>query len=101
MIKIVTIPLARPGVAVLLTHGAGLQSPMPCMPTCGSGLLVSTPTCPSQVQVAGMDSTVVKVFPLLSVPVSLVVVVLVTLLAARPALRRAVHIQPGLAQRYE
>lgn len=45
--------------------------------------------------------TVVKVFPLLSVPVSLVVVVLVTLLVVRPALRRAVHIQPGLALRYE
>ncbi len=45
--------------------------------------------------------TLVKVFPLLSVPVSLVVVVLVTLLVVRPALRRAVHIQPGLALRYE
>ena len=45
--------------------------------------------------------TVVKVFPLLSVPVALVAVVLVTLLVVRPALRRAVHIEPGRALRYE
>jgi putative ABC transport system permease protein len=45
--------------------------------------------------------TVVKVFPLLSVPVALVAVVLVTLLVVRPALRRAVNIQPGRALRYE
>jgi putative ABC transport system permease protein len=45
--------------------------------------------------------TVVKVFPLLSVPVALVAVLLVTLLVVRPALRRAVHIQPGRALRYE
>ncbi len=45
--------------------------------------------------------TLVKVFPLLSVPVALVAVVLVTLLVVRPALRRAVHIQPGRALRYE
>jgi putative ABC transport system permease protein len=45
--------------------------------------------------------TVVKVFPLLSVPIALVALVLVTLLVVRPALRRAVHIQPGRALRYE
>ena len=45
--------------------------------------------------------TMVKVFPLLSVPVALVAVILVTLLVVRPALRRAVHIQPGSALRYE
>jgi putative ABC transport system permease protein len=45
--------------------------------------------------------TVAKVFPVLSVPVALVTVILVTLLVVRPALRRAVHIQPGRALRYE
>lgn len=45
--------------------------------------------------------TVAKVFPLLSVPVALVAVILITLLVVRPALRRAVHIQPGRALRYE
>jgi len=45
--------------------------------------------------------TVVKVFPLLSVPVALVALVLVTLLVVRPALRRAVRIEPGRALRYE
>jgi putative ABC transport system permease protein len=45
--------------------------------------------------------TVVKVFPLWSVPVALVALILVTLLVIRPALRRAVHIQPGRALRYE
>ncbi len=45
--------------------------------------------------------TVAKVFPLLSVPVALVAVISVTLLVVRPALRRAVHIQPGRALRYE
>jgi putative ABC transport system permease protein len=45
--------------------------------------------------------TVTKVFPILSVPVALVAVVLITLLVVRPALRRAVHIQPGRALRYE
>ncbi len=45
--------------------------------------------------------TVTKVFPISSVPVALLVVVLVTLLVVRPALRRAVHIQPGVALRYE
>lgn len=45
--------------------------------------------------------TVAKVFPLLSVPVTLVAVILLTLLVVRPALRRAVHIQPGRALRYE
>lgn len=45
--------------------------------------------------------TLVKDFPLLSVPAALVAVILVTLLAVRPALHRAVHIQPGSALRYE
>jgi ABC-type antimicrobial peptide transport system permease subunit len=43
----------------------------------------------------------VKVFPLLSIPVALVVVVLVTLLVIRPTLRRATRVDPGLALRYE
>jgi putative ABC transport system permease protein len=45
--------------------------------------------------------TVVTVFPLLSIPVVLFALVLVTLLVVRPALRRAIHIQPGSALRYE
>ena len=45
--------------------------------------------------------TFVKVFPLLSIPVALVVVVGVTLLVIRPTLRRATRIDPGLALRYE
>jgi putative ABC transport system permease protein len=45
--------------------------------------------------------TVVKVFPLLSVPVALIAVSLITMLVVRPALRRAVHIQPSDALRYE
>jgi putative ABC transport system permease protein len=43
----------------------------------------------------------VNVFPLLSIPVALVVVVLVTLLVIRPTLRRATRIDPGLVLRYE
>jgi ABC-type antimicrobial peptide transport system permease subunit len=43
----------------------------------------------------------VKVFPLLSIPVALVVVVFVTLLVIRPTLRRATRIDPGRALRYE
>jgi putative ABC transport system permease protein len=45
--------------------------------------------------------TVVKVFPLWSVPVALVAVVFVTLVVVRPTLRRAVRIDPGRALRYE
>jgi putative ABC transport system permease protein len=45
--------------------------------------------------------TVAKVFPLLSVPVALVAVIVVTLLVVRPTLRRAVRIDPGRALRYE
>jgi len=45
--------------------------------------------------------TFVNVFPLLSIPVALAVVVLVTLLVIRPTLRRATRIDPGLALRYE
>jgi putative ABC transport system permease protein len=45
--------------------------------------------------------TLVKVFPLLSIPVALVVVAGVTLLVIRPTLRRATRIDPGLALRYE
>jgi hypothetical protein len=45
--------------------------------------------------------TVVKVFPVLSVPVALVAVVFVTLVVVRPTLRRAVRIDPGRALRYE
>jgi putative ABC transport system permease protein len=45
--------------------------------------------------------TVAKVFPVLSVPVALVAVVVVTLLVVRPTLRRAVRIDPGRALRYE
>jgi putative ABC transport system permease protein len=43
----------------------------------------------------------VEVFPLLSIPVALVVVVGVTLLVIRPTLRRATRVDPGLALRYE
>jgi hypothetical protein len=43
----------------------------------------------------------VKVFPVLSIPVALVVVAGVTLLVIRPTLRRATRIDPGLALRYE
>jgi putative ABC transport system permease protein len=42
-----------------------------------------------------------KVFPVLSVPVALVAVLVVTLLVVRPTLRRAVRIDPGRALRYE
>ena len=45
--------------------------------------------------------TFVRVFPLLSIPVALVVVAGVTLLVIRPTLRRATRIDPGLALRYE
>lgn len=45
--------------------------------------------------------TVPKVFPVLSVPVALVAVIVVTLLVVRPTLRRAVRIDPGRALRYE
>jgi putative ABC transport system permease protein len=45
--------------------------------------------------------TFVNVFPLLSIPVALVVVVLVTLLVIRPTLRGATRIDPALALRYE
>lgn len=45
--------------------------------------------------------TFAKVFPQLSIPVALVVVVLVTLLVIRPTLHRATRIDPGLALRYE
>jgi putative ABC transport system permease protein len=44
---------------------------------------------------------VVKVFPVLSIPVALAAVVVVTLLVVRPTLRRAVRIDPGRALRYE
>jgi len=44
---------------------------------------------------------VVKVFPVLSVPVALIAVIVVTLLVVRPTLRRAVRIDPGRALRYE
>jgi len=45
--------------------------------------------------------TVVKVFPVLSVPVALVAVIAITLLVVRPTLRRAVRVDPGRALRYE
>jgi putative ABC transport system permease protein len=45
--------------------------------------------------------TVTKVFPVLSVPVALIAVIVVTLLVVRPTLRRAVRIDPGRALRYE
>jgi ABC-type antimicrobial peptide transport system permease subunit len=45
--------------------------------------------------------TVVKVFPVLSVPVAFIAVMMVTLLVVRPTLRRAVRIDPGRALRYE
>ena len=45
--------------------------------------------------------TVVKVFPVVSVPAALVAVVVVTLVVVRPTLRRAVRIDPGRALRYE
>jgi putative ABC transport system permease protein len=45
--------------------------------------------------------TVVKVFPVLSVPAALIAVVFVTLVVVRPTLRRAVRIDPGRALRYE
>lgn len=45
--------------------------------------------------------TVTKVFPVLSVPIALIVVILVTLLVVRPTLRRAVRIDAGRAVRYE
>ena len=44
---------------------------------------------------------VVQVFPVLSLPVALVAVIVVTLLVVRPTLRRAVRIDPGRALRYE
>jgi ABC-type antimicrobial peptide transport system permease subunit len=45
--------------------------------------------------------TVTKIFPIVSLPVALVAVVSVTLVVVRPTLRRAVHIDPGRALRYE
>ena len=45
--------------------------------------------------------TVAKVFPIVSLPVALVAVVVVTLIVVRPALRRAVRIDPGRVLRYE
>jgi len=45
--------------------------------------------------------TVVKVFPVVSVPVALAAVVFVALVVIRPTLRRAVRIDPGRALRYE
>lgn len=45
--------------------------------------------------------TITKVFPVLSVPVALIAVIVVTLLVVRPTLRRAVRIDPGRALRYE
>jgi putative ABC transport system permease protein len=45
--------------------------------------------------------TFVQVFPLLSIPVALMVVGLVTLLVIRPTLRRATRIDPAVALRYE
>jgi putative ABC transport system permease protein len=45
--------------------------------------------------------TVAKVFPVVSLPVALVAVVVVTLIVVRPTLRRAVRIDPGRALRYE
>jgi putative ABC transport system permease protein len=45
--------------------------------------------------------TVVKVFPVWSVPAALAAVVVVTLVVVRPTLRRAVRIDPGRALRYE
>jgi putative ABC transport system permease protein len=45
--------------------------------------------------------TVAKVFPVVSVPVALVAVIFVTLVVVRPALRRAVRIDPARALRYE
>jgi putative ABC transport system permease protein len=44
---------------------------------------------------------VVKVFSVLSIPVALIAVIVVTLLVVRPTLRRAVRIDPGRALRYE
>jgi len=44
--------------------------------------------------------TMVRVFPLLSIPAGLVAVTVVTLLVVRPTLRRAVRIHPGSALRY-
>ena len=44
---------------------------------------------------------VMKVFPVLSVPLALIAVIAVTLLVVRPTLRRAVRIDPGRALRYE
>lgn len=45
--------------------------------------------------------TIVKVFPVLSIPVALIAILVVTLLVVRPTLRRAVRIDPGRALRYE
>lgn len=45
--------------------------------------------------------TLTKVFPVLSIPVALIAVIVVTLLVVRPTLRRAVRIDPGHALRYE
>jgi len=45
--------------------------------------------------------TVAKVFPIVSLPVALVALVVVTLIVVRPTLRRAVRIDPGRALRYE
>lgn len=45
--------------------------------------------------------TVPKVFPIVSLPVALAAVIVVTLVVVRPTLRRAVRIDPGRALRYE
>jgi putative ABC transport system permease protein len=45
--------------------------------------------------------TPTKVFPVLSIPVALIAVIVVTLLVVRPTLRRAVRIDPGRALCYE
>ncbi len=45
--------------------------------------------------------TVPKVLPIVSLPVALAAVIVVTLVVVRPTLRRAVRIDPGRALRYE
>jgi putative ABC transport system permease protein len=46
-------------------------------------------------------TTIAQVFPVWSVPVALVAVVVITLAVVRPTLRRAVRVDPGRALRYE
>jgi hypothetical protein len=48
-----------------------------------------------------IDVRVPVVFPVLGAPVALAALVAITLLAIRPALRRATRIRPGVALRYE